>query len=373
MAALPKTARALVVKQSPPERNPLYHDAVIEERVIPIPLKEGQVIVKMGAVAFNRRDLWIRLGQYPGITFGATFGSDGAGKVVASANPNDPLLHRRVFLTPMRGWESSPDAPEKMSEFGIVGGGVKPPLGTFSEYVVVERDQVLQTPEHLDDVHMAAWPLGGVTAWRAVMVNAQVTEGQNVLITGIGGGVALTALQICIAKGANVYATSGSENKIQRAIELGARGGVIYKSKDWPSQLGKLIGQHSNSGSAGAPVQLDSVIDSGGGDIMVQVNKLLKPGGRVVVYGMTANPKISFTMREVLKHHRLIGSTMGSLKDIKDATTFMDKHRIVPVVSQVLQGLEAAEEGFSLLQRGDQFGKIIIRMEDENVEGKANL
>ncbi|KAI6116160.1 hypothetical protein F5141DRAFT_650108 [Pisolithus sp. B1] len=279
---------------------------------------------------------YIRIGRY---------------RVVASADPNDPLLHKRVFLTPTRGWESSPDAPEKMSEFGIVGGGTKPPLGTFAEYVVVERDQVLPTLEHLDDVHMAAWPLGGVTAWRAAIVNAQVTEGQN----------------ICIAKGANVYVTSGSEDKIQRAITLGARGGVIYKSMDWPTQLAKLIGQHSTSGN-GAPVQLDSVIDSGGGDIMAQVNRILKPGGRVVVYGMTANPKISFTMREVLRHHRLIGSTMGSLKDLKEATAFMAEHQIVPVVSHVLQGLEAAEEGFLLLQRGEQCGKIVIRLEDESVQ-----
>lgn len=84
----------------------------------------------------------------------------------------------------------------------------------------------------------------------------------------------------------------------------------------------------------------------------VQVNKLLKTDGRVVVYGMIANPKINFPMREVLKHHHPI--------DLKDATAFMAEHWIVPVVSHVSQGLEAAGDGFSLLQRGEQFGKIIL-------------
>ena len=105
------------------------------------------------------------------------------------------------------------------------------------------------TPEHLDDVHIAAWPVGGLTAWRyrnvfhhilstifdlvlpsrAVTVNAKVQHGQNILITGIGGGVAIIAMQICLAKGANVYVTSGSPDKIRRATSLGAKGGANYK------------------------------------------------------------------------------------------------------------------------------------------------
>ncbi|KAG6336998.1 hypothetical protein ID866_2099 [Astraeus odoratus] len=363
MTHLPENTRALVLKKSPVERTPLYHDAVVEVRGIPA-LKEGEILVKMGAVAFNHRDLWIRLGQYPGISFGAILGSDGA----AAADAADPLLHKRVFLTPMRGWESAPDAPESMPAFGVVGGCSKPPLGTFADYVIVERDQVVLSPDHLDDVHMAAWPLGGLTAWRAAIVNAQVAKGQNVLITGIGGGVALVALQICIAKGANVYVTSGNQDKIHKAVTLGAKGGVIYKSKDWPNQLAQLIAQDSGVGSA-APAQLDAVIDSAGGDIMTQVNKILKAGGKVVVYGMTAEPQIKFTMREVMKHHRLIGSTMGSHQDLIDATKFMAEHRITPVVSHILDGLEAAEKGFELLKGGEQFGKIVIRMK----ESKASL
>ena len=133
------------------------------------------------------------------------------------------------------------------SKFAILGGGSIVPVGTFAEYVTVERDQVIPTPEHLDDEHAAAWPLGGVTAWRSVsqphsgaqahhpiprasVVNARASRDDNILITGIGGGVALLALQLCLARGANVYVSSGSEEKITRAVSLGAKGGVNYKS-----------------------------------------------------------------------------------------------------------------------------------------------
>ncbi|KAG1734330.1 hypothetical protein EDB19DRAFT_1911189 [Suillus lakei] len=371
----PESTRALVVKKCSAEAKPVYHDAVLETRPLQ-QLKQGEVLVKMGAVSFNHRDLWIRLGQYPGIKFGSTFGADGAGvitvmsrvqetesintgTVIASADSNDALLNKRVFLTPMRGWESKPDAPET-DGFGILGGGRNPPLGTFAEYVIVERNQVIRSPDHLDDVQVSAWPLGGLTAWRAAIVNAEVSKDQNILITGIGGGVALLAMQLCQAKGANVYVTSGSEEKIRKATVLGASGGVNYKLKDWPSQLTALLAKNS-----GKSAKIDAVIDSGGGDIMARMNSILKQGGKVVVYGMTANPQIKFTMREVLKNQRLIGSTMGSLKDLTDATKFVSEHRIVPVVSHVLEGLEAAEEGFELMKRGDQFGKIVVRINDK--------
>jgi len=108
---LPKSTKALVLRKSAIQRKPLYHDASLEERSIPA-LKPGEILVKIGAAAFNRRDLWIRFGQYPGITIGSVFGGDGAGVVIASADANDSLMQKRVFLTPMRGWANDPDAPE---------------------------------------------------------------------------------------------------------------------------------------------------------------------------------------------------------------------------------------------------------------------
>ncbi|KAJ8496183.1 hypothetical protein ONZ51_g1305 [Trametes cubensis] len=340
---IPKSTKALVLRKSTQATQPVYHNAVLEERPIPA-LKPGQVLVRIYAAAFNHRDHWIRKGV-----------------VVASGDKDDSLLRRRVFLVPMRGWERDPEAPE--SFFHILGGGKANPLGTFAEYVVVERDQVIPTPDHLDDVHAAAWPIGAVTAWRATMVNGAVKPGDNVLITGIGGGVALVALQLCVARGADVYVTSGSQEKIRKAVELGAKGGVSYKADDWPVQLGALLKKNGAS-------HLNVVIDAGGGDILGKTSGILKAGGRVVVFGMQVlsvhrahtSPKVSMTMREVLKNQKLFGSTMGSKQDLIDATQFMAQHRIVPIVSDVLDGLESAEQGFQILEHGDHFGKVVIRI-----------
>ena len=105
----PTSTTALVLKQS--TSKPVYHGTALETRSIPS-LNPGEILVQMTAVAFNRRDLWLRMGMYPGIKFESVMGSDGVGIVVKSANNEDDLLQKRVFMTPMRGWESSPDAPE---------------------------------------------------------------------------------------------------------------------------------------------------------------------------------------------------------------------------------------------------------------------
>ncbi|KAL4244887.1 Zinc-type Alcohol Dehydrogenase-like protein [Abortiporus biennis] len=172
--------------------------------------------------------------------------------------------------------------------------------------------------------------------------------------------------------GANVYVTSGHDEKINKALELGAKGGVNYRQKNWPVQLEALLRKHHGKGDGAL---LSAVIDSGGGDIVESVGKVLKRGGRVVIYGMTANPQVTFTMREVLKNQKILGSTMGSHKDLIEATAFISKHKIVPVVSSVLDGLESAEEGFKIIEGGSQFGKVVIRIRhNESVkESRAKL
>ncbi|KAJ3963881.1 NAD(P)-binding protein [Lentinula raphanica] len=366
---VPSTTKAIVVRTSTAKSTQGYvNDASLEE--IPLrQLKPGEILVKMHAVAFNHRDVWIRRGLYPAIQDGAVFGADGAGVVVAAGDSQDNgMINQRVFLLPSHGWDDHPDAPQ--SQFGVIGGVRWPAVGTFAEYVIIEKDKVLPSASHLSDVHMAAWPVAGVTAWRATMVNAAVQPGQNILITGIGGGVALTCLQLAVAQGASVYVTSGSQEKINKAIELGAKGGVNYKDSNWPKELHKIIIKNS---PAGFPSVLDAVIDSGGGDIMTSIGSILKSGGKVVCYGMTAQSKITFTMREVLRNQKLIGSTMGSTQDLRHATDFLAKHRIVPVVSQVIHGLENVEEGFGSVAAGAHFGKIVIEVGDYQQDTEAKL
>ena len=163
-------------------------------------------------------------------------GADGAGIVIS---PSSPFHNKSVLLAPFVNWKSSPEGPDgsPTEPFGILGavkqtGG----RGTFAEYIVVEEDNLVACPAHFLNrgvegyAEAASVPLGSLTAYRAVFTKANVKSGQNVFITGIGGGVALTALQYCISLGANVWVSSSSEDKIARAVKLGAKGGVNYKA-----------------------------------------------------------------------------------------------------------------------------------------------
>ena len=149
--------------------------------------------------------------------------------------------------------------------------------------------QVVLCPTHLSNEEAAAFPLAGLTAYRALFTKGQIKEGSKLLITGIGGGVALAALLLSVAAGAEVYVTSSSEKKIARAKELGAKDGILYTIPNWSRELKKTSGE------------LDVVLDSAGGDICTHAVPLLKQGGTIVTYGMTLGPKTPFTMQAVLK------------------------------------------------------------------------
>ncbi|CAE6433591.1 unnamed protein product [Rhizoctonia solani] len=342
--SVPSTTKALILGTKSPrqfgEKTIQYYSASVQE----VPLPKGEVVVKILCAGFNHRELWIRKGLYPAIKEGSTLGADASGIVVSG--PVD-LLNKRVLVVPMVGWESDPRRPD--GKFGIAGGVVHPTYGTLSEYVAVDAKSVIPAPEHMSDEEAGAWGVGAVTAWRAVVTKAQIEKGHNVLITGIGGGVAIIALLFAVALGANVFVSSSNKQSIDLAVGLGAKG------ESWPKDLTALLKEHNLNG-------LDAIIDSAGGDLLGKTGRILNPGAKVVCYGMTASPSIPLAMPAVLKNIELLGSTMGSTAELIAATEFAAKHNLKPSVSTVLEGLENAEQGFELIEKGREGGKIVVRV-----------
>jgi len=159
-----------------------------------------------------------------------------------------------------------------------------------------------------------------------------------------------------------VWVTSGSQEKIDKAVTMGARGGVSYKEEGWDKKLLAMLPE-------GGKKTFDAIIDGSGGDIVDKGVKLLKAGGVISVYGMTIAPKMNFSMAAVLKNIEVRGSTMGSKKDFKDMLAFVNEKKIRPVVSRVVRGLKNISEIeglFEDMKGAKQFGKLVVEVTDED-------
>ena len=236
--------------------------------------KENEVVVKITAAALNHRDHFLRQHLYPGTTFGVPLLADGTGVVVAagSSSAAQKWKGKKVVLNPGSGWKDDADGPESPKGYAILGGTKMNPLGTLGEFVTIDAGELEEAPRHLSSCEAAALPLTGLTAWRAVMTKSgQAKPGRNILITGIGGGVALMALLFATAAGANVFVSSGSEEKLKKAKAMGAMGGINYKEEGWDKKL-----------MAQMPAErkfLDAIIDGAGGDIVNMGMRMLKVSG----------------------------------------------------------------------------------------------
>ncbi len=297
--------------------------------------EEGYILVDVHAAALNHRDVWITKGMYPGIEPPVILGSDGAGFYEG----------KEVIINPNHLWGDN--IKFQSPQYHILG---LPTDGTFAEKVKVKKDKIHPKPSHLSFEEAAALPLSGMTAYRALFTKCNLQKGERVLISGIGGGVALFAFQFAIAMGAEVWVTSGSDWKIEKAISMGAQGGINYKTADWKSFSKKTGG-------------FDVVIDSAGGDGFMNLVKLCKPGARICFYGGTRgninqlNPQIIFW-----KQLSIFGSTMASDQEFNEMIDFVGEHHIVPVVDSVYS-INNANEAFKKMEQGLQFGKIVLKIQ----------
>lgn len=310
------------------------------QRVAPA---EGEATVRLVAAAFNHLEGWTRRGAFPALPFPIVPGSDGAGLIIETGAGVDPqIAGREVLINPGIDWK---DGEIPGANFRILG--LAQP-GTFAEFVTVPAACLRPKPPHLSFERAAALPMAGVTAYRALVRRAQIRPGENLLITGIGGGVALFALQIAIALGCTVYVNSSSDEKIIRARQLGAAGGVNYREEGWKQKLREMAGA------------FDVILDGAGGQSLTDVSELARPGGRLVSFGMTSGTHAQVNVQMLFSRQlTFLGSMMGSDRDFDDMLDFVSQHRIEPVIDEVLR-FEDINAGFAKLEGGQRFGKVVL-------------
>ena len=321
------------------------HPVQVEEIKKPKPVKD-QVLIKLKYAALNHLDLWITKEKDQPLSTGNILGSDGAGIIEDVGEDADPLLvGGEVVINPSLDWGNNPIVQGE--NFRILGF---PDNGTFAEYITISKKYIFEKPEHLSFEEAAAVPLSALTAYRALFSKARLRAKEKVLITGIGGGAALCLLQFACSYQAKVYVTSGSEEKISRAKQLGAAGGFNYRDPDWADKAKKEAGG------------FDIIIDTAGGNQFSKLIALAFPGGRIVNFGRTAGNITEISTRLLYwKQISIFGTTMGTRDEFLSMLDFLESRNLKPILDKTFK-LEQFNEALTRMEEGNQFGKIILEI-----------
>jgi len=303
----------------------------------------GEILIRMTRAAFNRRDVFISQGLYPGIVMPCIPGSDGVGTVAAyGEGASGPALGSRVVIDPTLGWGPSDRVWRREAQ--VLG---MPHQGTMAEYLAVPAENVHPAPPSLSDDEAGAMPLGGVTAYRALVTRGACTKDDVVLLPGIGGGVQTFALLFAKKLGATVIVTSSSDEKLARAKALGADVTINYNASErWEKDVAAVDGGPS------------LIVDSIGGETFAKALNVARYGARVVSYGGTTGDAKIRPFSVFWKQLDVMGSSMGSPHDFAAMLAQWDGS-IRPVVDSVFP-LDEVADAARKVDHGDQFGKIVL-------------
>jgi NADPH:quinone reductase-like Zn-dependent oxidoreductase len=316
--------------------------------------KPGEVRVRVRACALNHLDIWVRRG-WPGLRldFPHWGGAEVAGEVDSlGAGVSSWSVGQRVVLDP--GISTVDDRFTGRGEhslspgYAVLGEHVK---GGLAEYIVVPASNLLLMPEGWDFVDASSTLLTGLTAWRMLIARARLRAGESVLIIGAGGGVNTMAIQIAKLAGATVCALTSSEEKMQKANQLGADVVLNYRQDPtWSKTLYRMTGRRG----------VDLVVDNVGAATLPQSMRAVARGGRIVIVGNTSGPHAELDTRYIFgKQISLIGSTMGSHEDFHQVMALVWAGKLQPVVDRVVP-LSEGKTALAALERGEQFGKIVV-------------
>jgi len=309
----------------------------------------SQILVRMRAASLNYRDLMVAAGRYAGGTVkeNTIALSDGAGEVVEVGSTVTRFkAGDRIAGTFFRDWVD-----------GAVPGGPRPSLGAppldgvLADYVSFDERDAVPIPPHLSFEQAATLPCAAVTAWHALISAGRLRAGETVLALGTGG-VSVFALQIARMAGAGVIITSSSDAKLERARALGASDTINYRTTpDWEKEVLRVTGGRG----------VDHVVEVGGAGTLGRSMLAAAMGGKIAMIGVLtgrsgdANPYALMT-----KYASLRGIFVGSRRMFEDLNRAISSNGLQPVIDRVF-GFDEAPEAYRHMERGDHFGKVVIR------------
>ncbi|MGH3442136.1 MAG: zinc-binding dehydrogenase [Nitriliruptorales bacterium] len=288
---------------------------------------DGWEVVEVRAASLNHHDVWVLRGV------GASqerlpivLGCDAAG---VTADGREVVVHAVI---------ADPSGDETLSDdFSILSDKHQ---GTFAERVAVPRRNLVDKPAEFSFEEAACLPTAYLTAYRALFTRGRLGPGDRLLIQGAGGGVSTAAIQLATGAGAYVCVTSRSEEKRERALELGAQAAL---------PAGERL-----------PERVDLVLESVGQATWDHSLKSARTGGTVVVVGATSGRSApTFIPQIFFRQLNVVGSTMGTRDELVSLVRFLEVTGVRPIIDEALPMTEAPK-AFARMWEGDLFGKLIL-------------
>ncbi len=323
-------------------------ELALAERDIP-QAKFGEVLIKFHAFSLNYRDLMMVQGRYnPRTKFPSIPFSDGAGEIVEiGEGVTKWKIGERVCPIFMQGWADGEMTAEK-SRTSLGGGGDQD--GVLGEYGAFSENSIVKIPDSLSFEEAATLPCAAVTAWNALAVSGQIKAGETVLTQGTGG-VSIFAIQFAKLFGAKVISTSSSDEKLERAKEMGADVTINYRTReDWDKAVLELTGKRG----------VDHVVEVGGVGTMSKSANAVRAGGHIAVIGILTvsgdfNP-VSILMKAI----RMQGIFVGSRQMFESMNKAIEVNDLKPVIDKVF-GFAEVRDALKHMEAGSHFGKIVVK------------
>ncbi|MCA9278458.1 MAG: zinc-binding dehydrogenase [Phycisphaeraceae bacterium] len=313
----------------------------------------GEVVLRTLASALNHMDLWVGKG-IPGVDllWPRVSGCDACAEVIAAGEGVDPAwVGRRVIVNaacrvPDRVRPDDPPASTLAPNYELIGEHHN---GMHRAQFCAPAANIVDVGD-ADPVQAAAFGLTALTAWSMIVTKGELRSGQSVLITGIGGGVATSALSIASHFGCPVCVTSRHQWKLDRAMELGATHAILDEGQDWSRDVRAWTNKRG----------VDMAVDSTGKATHLKCIKSLARGGAYVTPGCTSGPDAVTDLARVFWNQlRLLGSTMGSNEEFAEVVSLFRAGTLAPAVDQVF-GARDGRQAYERLEAANQFGKVVI-------------